>query len=446
LPTLFITGSKDKYYLHGLHKHLVIVLLASYFISLHMKQTLQAILLKPRSLLVIYIATAVIASVQLILLGTHAVTMPLAADIKMQSQQAQSTILQVTEYNNYIIFKRSFFHLLAGKNLYDIFPYEQWDYYKYSPTFSLFMGFLAYLPDIIGLSIWNILNALTVFMAIRLLPYTVKTQCLILLFAALELLTSMQNAQSNGLMCGLMIAAYGCMQRNKAIWATLWLVLATYIKVYGAVGFCLFLFYPGKPRFILYAIFWTVIMAILPLLVTPFHTLIWQYQNWVVLMKADAIASYGISVSGWLHSWFGIEAKTYITIAGLLLFLLPFARFRLYRNEVYKMLMLASMLIWVIIFNHKAESPTYVIAVAGVAIWYFAMPPTVWRRSLFWLTFIFTSLATTDIFPPYVRIHYLVPYTIKAVPCIIVWCAVLIDMLRLKQNEQLFNTQAHQPA
>ena len=29
------------------------------------------------------------------------------------------------DYNNYIIFKNSFFHLVQGKDLYQLFPYEQ---------------------------------------------------------------------------------------------------------------------------------------------------------------------------------------------------------------------------------------------------------------------------------------------------------------------------------
>jgi len=56
---------------------------------------------------------------------------------------------------------------------------------------------------------------------------------------------------------------------------------------------------------------------------------------------------------------------------------------------------------------------------------------------MFWTTFVFTILATTDIFPPYLHTHFLVPYTIKAVPCILVWCTILIDLMRIKKNEHL---------
>jgi hypothetical protein len=185
----------------------------------------------------------------------------------------------MTEYNNYLIFKYSYFHLIDGVNLYALDAAHHWDFYKYSPTFALLMGSMAYLPDVLGLSIWNILNAIAVFYAIRMLPFKEKTQVLLLWFVAMELLTAMQNDQSNGLMCGMMMAAYGCMKHNKPWWATLWLVLAAYIKVYSVIGFCLFLFFDGKLKFILYAILWTVVFAALPLLVTPLHTLIWQYHN-----------------------------------------------------------------------------------------------------------------------------------------------------------------------
>lgn len=344
----------------------------------------------------------------------------------------------LTEYNNYVIFKCSFFHLIHGTNLYGLYPAEHWDFYKYSPTFALFMGSIAYLPDLLGLSIWNILNGITVFFAIRMLPLSVRKQCLILWFAALELLTCLQNNQSNGLMCGLMIAAFACMEQKKTVLATLWLVLAMYIKVYGAVGFCLFLFYPGKLKFILCAALWTVIFAALPLLVTPLHTLVWQYQNWASLMVADAAAARGLSVAGWLYSWFGIEnVKMYVTGIGLLLFLVPFARFRLYGNEVFKLLILASMLIWVIIFNHKAESSTFIIAVAGVGIWYFTMPDAKWRTALFWFVFIFTCVATTDIFPMFVKKQFIYPYKIKAVPCIIAWCVVFAELMLLRASAKV---------
>ncbi len=381
-------------------------------------QYLRKFISSPGGLLYVYVFIAVVASVQLILVPAH-----------FFAGRAY------TDYNNYVIFRQSFFHLISGQNLYTLYPAEQWDLFKYSPTFALFIGSLAWMPDMAGLIIWNVVNVLALYFAIRALPLKVVAQNKLLIFLILELLTSIQNSQSNGLMAGLLIGAFTSLQRGKVQWATLWLVLATFIKVYGAVGFCLFLFYPDKIKFIVYAAAWTIIFTVLPLAVVPFHTLVWQYQNWGAMMLADESASYGLSVMGWLHSWFGIsKGKSIVILAGLLCFIIPFLRISLYQDELFKLKMLAFILIWVVIFNHKAESPTFIIAVAGAAIWYFSGPRQLWRDILMGCVFLFTSLSVTDLFPPIIKERFFEPYNIKSIPCIIAWCVVFAGLLRMQKG------------
>ncbi len=397
---------------------------------------------RPGFLLAVFAISAITIAIQLISLGTHPFVMPplshIPFDIMNQPEYLSQFIgRHFTDYNNYVIFRRSWFHLIDGTNLYSVYPDEQWDFFKYSPSFALFMGSIAYLNDYIGLSLWNVLNGASLFFAIRMLPFSTRAQCLLMWFVVNELLTSYSNTQSNALLCALIIAAYGSMERGKPLWATLWLVISVFIKVYGIIGFCIFLFYPGKVRFIIYAAMWTVVFAALPLIVTSPETLVWQYQNWFTLMKADAAATIGLSVTGWLHSWFRLSSGYgYVTLLGAVLFLLPFARVSMYKDTVFKLLTLASMLIWVIIFNHKAESPTYIIAVAGVGIWYFAMPRTRWRTILLFTVLVFTSLSNTDLFPPYIKQHFFKPYTIKAVPCIIAWGVVFVELMLLKPAQK----------
>ncbi len=69
-----------------------------------------------------------------------------------------------THYNNYLIFKQSFFHLIEHKDLFAFYPNEYYDLYKYTPTFALLMAPFAYLPNLAGLILWNILNAFMLFM------------------------------------------------------------------------------------------------------------------------------------------------------------------------------------------------------------------------------------------------------------------------------------------
>lgn len=383
-------------------------------------QTVKALLLQHRTILYIYILVTLVASIHLFLLGT--------------THEFNGKFY--TEYNNYIIFKNSFFHLISGKDLYIWYTDQQWDLYKYSPSFALIMGAIAWLPDVTGLCLWNLINALVLYAAIRMLPLNKTQVSLLLWFILLELLTSLQSSQSNALLGGLIIAAFAQMERRKMLWASLLLVAATFIKVYGAIGFIFFLFYPDKIKFILYSIFWTVVMFCLPLAVINFHELVTQYQSWGRMMAADQAASYGFSVMGWLHSWFGLDnIKNGVIITGILLFFIPLVRFRQYANPVYRLFFLAYTLLWVIIFNHKAESSTYIIAVSGVAIWYFTQPGANWKKALLWIVFIFTCLSPTDLFPPPVRTQLMVPYVIKAVACILAWAAIFFELLTVREKQ-----------
>ena len=89
-----------------------------------------------------------------IILGIAASAQSLLLSSKNQSER------KYTHYNNYVIFKQSFFHLIDHKDLYAPYPDEHWDLYKYSPTFAFFFGIFALLPDSIGVMLWNLLNHL----------------------------------------------------------------------------------------------------------------------------------------------------------------------------------------------------------------------------------------------------------------------------------------------
>ena len=84
----------------------------------------------PYSLWVVFVLIAIVASVQ----GY------------MRLQKLVGNVV-FTSYNNYLIFKHSFFHLIHHKDLYILYPQEHWDLYKYSPAFSLLFGIFAILPD-----------------------------------------------------------------------------------------------------------------------------------------------------------------------------------------------------------------------------------------------------------------------------------------------------------
>lgn len=335
-----------------------------------------------------------------------------------------------TEYNNFKIFKHSFFHLLENKNLYEYHEEEHFDLYKYSPTFALFMGVLAYFPDVIGLILWGLLNAIVLISAIKSLPLdSFKKNAFILAFIFIEFITSLQNSQSNVLMVGLILWAFIFLERKKILYASLLVTLSIFIKLFGIVAFALFIFYPNKGKAAISALFWALLLFALPLLVISLPELFQQYENWFELLKNDKSVSFNLSVVGWLETWFGIRGVNEIVlILGSVILLAPLVRISRYQSFIFRILFLSSLLIWMVIFNHKAESPTYIIAISGVAIWYFVQKRSKLNLALLLFAFFFTILSTTDLVPSYTYDEWTKPYVLKAVPCIFIWFKLNYDL------------------
>lgn len=342
-----------------------------------------------------------------------------------------------THYNNYLIFKYSFFHLTENKDLYAAYP-EYWDYYKYSPSFAALMAPFAALPDAAGLFCWNLLNGMVLFFALWKLPFqTNKTRLLVLGLILLELFASLHNSQSNALIAGLILFAFIFLEKKQTALASLFIVLTVFIKVFGIVAFILFIFYPNKGKAILYTIGWTLLLAALPLLFISTEQLIFLYESWMEMIRGDHSASIGLSVTGWLYTWFGIEAKELTVVIGGILLCLPLIKYNYFKEIKFRLLFLASILLWIVIFNHKAEPPTFVIAVCGVAIWYFCQKPKIENTVLLSLVLIFTILSATGIFPKTFYDKYVLGHVFKAVPCILVWFKITAELLLYKPGKEM---------
>ncbi len=333
-------------------------------------------------------------------------------------------------YNNYLIFKNSFFNLIDHNNLYVLYREVQTDLFKYSPTFALGFGVFGMLPDAFGLFFWNLVNTLVFYGIWQLKLPGLKNKFLIWLYLIVEFVTNVQSSQSNGLMAGLMILAYVFLERKNVALATLMVVMSIYLKLFGIVAFALFLFYPDKVKAITYSAIWMILLFVVPLVAIPGEELMAQYQNWWAMLQADKPVAHSLSVMGWLKYWFNVlPSGGMLTGVGVLMFLAPFTQIKKYSNPVFRQLILASLLIWVVLFNHKAESPTFIIAIAGVAIWYFSQPKSSVNLALLISTVLFTQLAPTDLYPSSLRETYFIPYVIKVFPVILVWIKVLYDSL-----------------
>ena len=335
-------------------------------------------------------------------------------------------------YQNYVAFRNAFFHLLAHQNLYAAFPMEQQaDLFKYTPTWALFMAPIAALPYTAGALAWNMLNAGALFAAVLWVPtVSRRARIWILWFVFLSLVTSMQTAQSNGLMAGLMLGAFAARERNRPAVAALLVMLAAFGKPFGIFALLACLSQPGLRRFLAWVVVWGIVLLLAPLVVVSPGYLTLLYRSWFDLLLHDHATKAGLSVMSWLTAWFGLTPPKDLVIAlGGLLLLVPLARAQRFGDAASRTLLIASVLVFVVIFNHMAESPTYVIAVVGVALWYFGGQATPLDTALVAATFALTCLASTDLVPPAVRARVVAPYMLKAVPCIAVWVRMQYDLV-----------------
>jgi hypothetical protein len=384
-----------------------------------MYRTLKDFFLKNRfTLLVAFALVALIATVQEYNSG-------------MKRFPNQKIERDYTYYNNYQIFKYSFFHLKNGNDLYSLHLDEYYDLYKYSPTFALFFGLLAWLPDSVGLLCWNLLNALILFLAIRMVPrLDLEKKNFILLFCVVELFTSLQNAQSNALIAGLVVIAFALLEKEKFFLGCLLIAFTVYIKLFGLFAFALCLLYPQRWKMVGYAMIAMIGLALLPLIVVDSSQLRSIYEGWWHLLQSDYVPN-SLSLIGVIKVLTGVNLnQNAVLLAGVILFLVPFFRIKFYNQFNFRLAILAMVLLWMIVFNHKAESPTFIIAMVGNGVWYFSSGLSGrWKMALILLALIFTSLSPTDLFPDFIQDNYFVPWSVKALPCIVIYFVVFYELM-----------------
>ncbi len=352
--------------------------------------------------------------------------------------------------NNYYIFKGVFWHTVAESNLYAQYPSEHLDVNHYGPFFSIIIFPFALLSDWAGVFAWCLLNSFMLFYAINKLPFSATGKLAALLIVAIEMMTSIHNVQLNPMLAGWLILAFVLTENKKDFWATLFIAAGFMTKIYGMAGLLFFLFSSDKPKFFLSFLFWLVVMFLLPMVFSSPHFIIASYIDWFNALRDKNLANISIagsslmqdiSVMGFLRRSFGMSAtfNPIIIISALLAILIPLLRTNQSRFLSFRLSYLAIVLISIVIFSTSAESPTYVIAVLGVAIWYIISPQSWWTRSVLFFTMTITCLSGTDLFPAYIRDHIINPYSLKALPCILVWL-ILIGDVAFKEFDGITNS------
>lgn len=341
--------------------------------------------------------------------------------------------------NNYLIFIYTYFHAADQQSLYANYP-EYGDINHYGPLFALIIAPFAALPEFTGMYLWELVNCLFLYYAIQTLPlkYTrVNTVYWIIMH---ELLTALFECQINPAITAIIILSFTLIEQKKNFWAACLIMVGTFVKLYGIVGLACFFFVKQKPRFMVYCLFWAVICFMLPMLFFGPAYILQQYQEWYHTLvnkqfeNASLVSWQDVSVMGMARRWSqnpDIPNLPFL-ITGLVIFCLPYLRKSQYQFLNFRLMYLASALIFAVIFSNSSEPPTYIIAFTGVALWFMMQQKPVSKMAigLFILSVLLTTLATTFIYPKYIRTNYIKSYSLKALPCLLIWLYISYQLIK----------------
>lgn len=347
----------------------------------------------------------------------------------------------MSSIDNFLIYRGVFNHVTQLKNLFILYPNEYESFNNYGPAFSLIIAPFALLPVYLGCWLWAMTGAVTLLIAIHQLPVTIHQRLLIVSIAAIEMMTATHNVQFNTLLTAFIIFSFIFTLNGKDWLATLFIAAGTLSKVYGIAGLLFFFFSQNKKQFVLSYIGWMLTLFLLPMLYSSYEYILQTYQEWFqqILKRNDQnvfnstyAGMQDISAMGMIRrifGWYDFPEFKLVAAAGLSM-LIPLAKLHQWINPAFQLRYLALVLLTVVVFSSASESPSFVLAVTGAGIW-LSLQPTPWKKWLIALViflFLFTILSPTDIVPPYIRTNFIQAYSLKALPCCIIWVFLLKEI------------------
>jgi hypothetical protein len=341
-------------------------------------------------------------------------------------------------YNNYLIFKNVIYNTIHEQNLYSEYPQFHLDVNHYGILFSALIAPFSIMPDWLGMILWNIANVSIFIYAITQLPFTDKLKAFFAWLCFQELITSLVSFQFNITIAAIILLSASFIYQRKETQSVLAILIGTFVKIYGIVGLSSFFFVKNKTKFIVSFIIIALLCVVFPMLYTSPHFVLNSYNDWFVelIKKNEKNQTLGIlqdiSFMGFIRRILGDStiSNLFFLKLGLPLFFIPYLRIKQYKHRAFQLLILSSTLLFTVLFSSGSESSTYIIAVSGVMIWFIIQE----KKSnvvlaLFFFVLILTCFGMSDLFPKFIKKNYIIKYSLKALPCTIVWFRIIYELM-----------------
>lgn len=394
-----------------------------------------------------------------------------------------SAVFKMHHHNNFSIFRQVFWHTIEGKSLYAYYPEEYSDHNLYGPLFSCISAPFALVPEWLGLILWCFALSMLLYWAISYFPTKTadlggekvrfsNMKLFILWFCAHELLTALFMQQFNVATVALIILSFVFVEKGKDHWATLFIVIGTFVKLYGIVGLAFFFFSRNKLKFIGSLLGWSAILFVLPMLISSPEYQLAQWNEWFnALSEKNSVnllscmqnisflglvrkIGYSLSVGRELYLpvihneaqpdmsnwwWYGFK-DLWLIAFGLVVSAISYFQLKKWKSVVFRYRILAAILMFVVLFSTGSESSGYVIALVGCCIWYCLSAPQSKFESrlnlvLIIFAFLLTSMSPSDLFPRSLRENWILPYALKALPVILIWFKLSYELIFRKSEK-----------
>lgn len=320
-------------------------------------------------------------------------------------------------------------------------------WFLYTPVFTTIYAPIFLLPEWLGPYVWNVLNYCLLCLAIKTLPLPLAPYRMkIFLFLFLLIMQSCFCFQYNMVVLYIFLFAFTLLERGKPFWATLLIMISATTKYYGGIELALLFCYPKTLRNFGYALFWGVVLLLLPMINTAFDNVFALYQSmWASYDSHRSAVDYsGLFYARGLKSLLLPHLRLVQLLALAVLSVLFFWRYKRWGDFRFRVEALAAMMGYIILFSDSPETHTYMITLAGYQMAFWLQPHrTRFDWVLYWLLFVNFCILPVDAIcptPVYRFFHdnfWLDVYTMTIAWLRVIWWAVFRRRLNVESGMRI---------
>ena len=158
-------------------------------------------------------------------------------------------------------------------------------------------------------------------------------------------------------------------EQKKDHWATLFIAMGTFVKLLGVVGLSFFFFSKRKKLFVVSLIGWSVVMFVLPMLISSPEYIVGQYDSWYHALAsknmtntADLLTMNNVSLLGLIRRPL-IDynySDLWVIVPYLAIVAVAYFRIDQWKHIAFRKMVLVQMLLMVILISTGTENSSYV--------------------------------------------------------------------------------------